>query len=234
MTKNMQQQEENLENLTTPTQQQEGNLENLTTPTAVQPSRKSASPILSGIAVVLSSLALVGTVVTLQQISQLRQATNELKTSLRKATVAPSPAPTTNVAAPANNTSATIQPGQFIQSAFGTSVQVELLSVKRIENPETGKRDVVDVQMRIRRIGDNNLASDSSIDVYGTTARNSATTETYGAVGIDRSTGGVFLWTIRKGASADAYVWLKIPEEVNTVSLFVPQTQVFKDVPIAN
>jgi hypothetical protein len=32
----------------------------------------------------------------------------------------------------------------------------------------------------------------------------------------------------------DAYVWMKIPEGVNTVDIFVPNTAAFKNVPIAN
>ncbi|MEP0871706.1 hypothetical protein NDA01_17985 [Trichocoleus desertorum AS-A10] len=45
---------------------------------------------------------------------------------------------------------------------------------------------------------------------------------------------GISLFQLRLSASADAYVWLRIPEGVNAIDIFIPETAAFKDVPIAN
>lgn len=216
-----------------PSAQAAGDLEDSASSTTVQPSKSRASTLLPSIAIVLSTLALLGTGITLFQLSPLNNQIGQLKTAVRKLETAPKPAPTP---APTPTTTSTeIQPGQFVQPAFGTKARVELLSVKRIPNPETGTRDVVNVQMRIRRLAaDDQLAGDVAIYVYNSTARNPQTGDTYGSIGIDRSTGGVSLSSIPKNASADAYVWLRIPEGINAIDLYIPDTQVFKGVPISN
>lgn len=149
--------------------------------------------------------------------------------------LAPVPqSPTTQTPQVATNTSIGVQPGQFVQPAFGTKGQVELLSVKRIEDPETKARNVVNVQMRIRRVEPDRVYGSDAIYIGGTTARNPETSETYKAASFDRSTGSVSLFLMRPGASADAYVWLRVPEGTNTIDIYVPDTQAFKNVPIAN
>ena len=221
---------------------EEGGLKNTTTPKIEQPSAKRTNIVLPGIAIALSTLALLGTVATLQQISQLRQTIKELKTAVSKSATAVNPeavkAPQSNTisnpAPPVTLSSPEITPGQFVHAAFGKEAQVELLSVKRIQNSETGQRDVVNVQMRIRRLAPDDNYGDNSINVAATTARNPETSQTYEAVGLDRSTGPVSLSSMRKGSSADAYVWLKIPEGVNTIDIFVPDTKAFTKVPISN
>ena len=148
-------------------------------------------------------------------------------------TIAPSPqaqAPATTAPAP----SVDIQPGQYVQPALGTKGQVELLSVKRIQDPESRNRDVVNVQMRVRRLSADKVVGGDIITVGGTTARNPETSETYKAVDlITRSTGSVSLFQLRPQASADAYVWLRVPENVNSIDLYVPEAQAFKNVPIS-
>lgn len=226
---------------------QEGALENAAPATAKQDAGKNISIILPGIAIALSALALVGTGVTLGQISQLRQAMKELKTTVSKSsTPANNLTAATSVQAPISNTTASnpapsptltsteFKPGQFVQPAFGKDAQVELLSAKRIQNPDSGQRDVVNVQMRIRRLAPDDVYGDNNINVGAATARNPETSQTYEAVGYDRATGPVSLGSMRKGSSADAYVWLKIPEGVNTVDLFIPDTKAFMKVPISN
>ena len=129
--------------------------------------------------------------------------------------------------------SAEIQPGQFVRRSYGTKAQVELLSVQRVEDPKTGNRDVVNVQMRIRRL-EEQLGADNMINVGETTARNPQTTETYKAVDpAERSTGSVSLSNMPKGGSADAYVWLRVPPTANTIDIYVPQTAAFNGVPIS-
>jgi len=127
-----------------------------------------------------------------------------------------------------------VQRSQFIQPAFGTKGQVELLSVKRVQDPDTRTRNVVNVQMRIRPFDPDIAYGSDVIYVGGTTARNPETSETYDQAGFDRSTGSVSLSSMRTGASADAYVWLRVPEGVSTIDIYVPDTQAFKNVPISN
>nr|WP_155748023.1 hypothetical protein [Scytonema sp. UIC 10036] len=145
----------------------------------------------------------------------------------------PSPTPTAK-AESKTTASAIIQPGQYVQPSFGKKGQVELLSVKRIKDPETGNRDVVNVQMRIRRLATDNVDSAEVIGVSNTTARNPDTSETYKGVDFKRSTGSVSLFSLRPKASADAYVWLRIPEGVTSLDIFVPDTGAFSNVPIAS
>lgn len=143
--------------------------------------------------------------------------------------------PQTTTQAPAPNNSVTIQPNQYVQNALGTKAQVELLAVKRIKDPQLQTRDVVNVQMRIRRLTPENLSGMDMINVGSTTARNPVTSETYKAVDfINRSTGVVSLIQMRPRSSVDAYVWLRIPEGANTLDIFVPETAAFKNVPISN
>lgn len=89
--------------------------------------------------------------------------------------------------------------------------------------------------MRIRRIEPDRVSGSDIIIVGSTTARNPETSETYKAVNlIDRSTGSVSLFSMRPGASADAYVWLRVPEGTNTINIYVPDIQAFNNVPIVN
>lgn len=218
-----------------------------TTSTEIYPHREAKS-ILSIAALALSALSLLLSGFTLAQIFALQQAINTLKTvntTPTPHTAVPTPssripmpppvvAPAPTITVPVTNTAAQIQPGQYIQPALGTKGKVELLSVKRIQNPDSGSRDVVNVQMRIRRVAADQVYGSDIISVSGTSARNPATRETYNLVNLDRSTGSVSLFTMRPSASADAYAWLLVPETVNTIDIYVPDTQAFKNVPIAS
>ena len=211
--------------------------------------------VLSGFSVALSILACLISGYTAQQVSALRQtieasnraalnsqisapprsmpdqATDGANLSPQTTVPTPSPLQTTETSTTGETTA--IQPGQFVQNAFGTKAQVELLSVKRIKDPELGTRDVVNVQMRIRRSATDTGPNIDSLTIADTTARNPDTSETYKAVSFDRSTGSVSMLTMKRGASADAYVWLRVPEGINTIDIFVPQTAAFKNVPIS-
>jgi hypothetical protein len=112
--------------------------------------------------------------------------------------------------------------------------KVELLSAKRIKDPQSGNRDVVNLQMRVRRVATDGVPPTDSISVAGTTARNPDTSETYKGVAFDRSTGSVPLFQLRPNSSADAYVWLRVPDGVNSLDIFVPDTAAFQNVPISN
>ncbi len=116
-------------------------------------------------------------------------------------------------------------------------MEVELLSVKRIKDPKTGTRDVVNVQFRVQRsnvVRDEDLRGISSLHPSDTKARNPETSETFKALEGNKATGTVWLNEIAKGTSVDAYVWLKVPEGNKSLDLFVEHTQAFKDVPISN
>ncbi|MBD2184667.1 hypothetical protein H6S82_07740 [Planktothrix sp. FACHB-1355] len=161
---------------------------------------------------------------------------------INNSSVNPSPkTPAPQVAATVPSTAALTLPvtvefqsGAFQQLAFGTKAQVELLSAKRIADPQTGNRDVVNVQMRIRRLADK-VAANNLIPVGETTARNTVTSETYKAVNPrQNATGTISLSEIRPGASVDAYVWLKVPPNANTLDIFIPETGAIKNVPISN
>ncbi len=212
----------------------------------------AVSIFLSSVAVLLSTLALVCGGYAAYEAFSMRQELNAVKTD-NKTAIAPNPIPpftpptqtpppsqTTASPSPqtttqaSTTTSQTTQPGQFIQPAFSNKAEVELLSVNRIKDPETSKRDVVNVQMRIRRLAADGISPAQYIGIDSTTARNPNTNETYKPVSYQRSTGSVSLYSLRTNASADAYVWLRIPETVNTIDIFVPDTAPFQKVPIAN
>ena len=214
------------------------------------------SNFLSGIAVVLSILAIVGSGFSAYQVFELREEVNAIansnsgSTPTGEPTSSPTPdadstptvGPTfspTSTASPVPTTEATstnpkIQPGQFVQPAFNTKAQVELLSVRRVADPETGSRNVVNVQFRLRRVAS---PTDPDIDVLNPsaiTARNPNTNETYKAVSPKRATPSVDFGGIGQGASADAYVWLQVPQGINTLDIYIPNAQPFKGVPVSN
>lgn len=215
---------------------------------------------LSGVAVLLSVIALAGAGFALTQMFQLQQSFRELNASVQSSpavsespqspqTVSSPTVPTTESSQQANTE---IQPGQFVQYAFKNRAQVELLSVKRIQNPDNGQRNIVNVQMRVRDLGGRN----GTIVPKQTIARNPETSERYESYDrvvdkalreqarrdnteidrsgrIDRSTTYISIGLLEEGSSADGYVWLLIPEEVQTIDLIIPETAIFEKVPIS-
>lgn len=236
-------------------------------PTVIQYPSNKGNKTLAAIALILSSLALLGTGLTLFQVSQLRQELSQVRDSINTLSTANSNAQTQvplnaqtndgtsatysvvppNTVPPANTlppttapsptitqapaSNAAIQPGQFVQSAFNNKGQIELLKVNRVK----GQPDVVNVQVRVRVLRPQAAIGSDAIYMGGTTARNLETSETYKAVN-GESTGSVSLFSMRleNQSSADAYVWLQIPREVNNVDIYIPNTQAFQNVPITN
>ncbi|MHC0066916.1 hypothetical protein ACWATR_29065 [Nostoc sp. UIC 10890] len=200
------------------------------------------STFLSGVAVLLSTLALGCSGYVAYEVFTLRQtlnATNTVSSTIPTQVPSPTATATTSPQAtvspsPVSATTSAISPGQFVQPAFGKKAEVELLSAKRIKDPETGNRDVVNVQMRIRRLATDGVVGGDIISVASTTARNPETSVTYKGVALNRSTGSVSLFQVRPQASADAYIWLRVPDGVNNLDIFVPDTAAFKNVPISN
>lgn len=197
---------------------------------------------LSSVAVLLSTLALIFSGYTAYQVFILQQTLNTANitapatsTPANITSAAPETSPSPNSTVQSTNASgAAISPGQFLQPAFSNRAEVELLSVKRIKDPQTANRDVVNVQMRVRRLATDGVNPGESLGIFNTTARNPETSETYKGVDFERSTGNVSLFSLRPKVSADAYVWLRVPEGINTLDIFVPDTAAFKNVPISN
>ncbi|MBW4476172.1 MAG: hypothetical protein KME54_04685 [Tolypothrix brevis GSE-NOS-MK-07-07A] len=199
---------------------------------------------LSGVAVLLSTLALMCSGYTAYQVFTLQQTLNSSKipTNITPILIPSSPptpetpttAPSPVTTPPTTATTSTFTPGQFVQPAFGNKAKVELLSLKRIKDPGTGNRDVVNLRVRVRRVAADEVADSDIISIGSTTSRNPDTSETYKAVALERSTGSVSLFQLRANSSADAYVWLRVPEAVNNLDIFVPDTAAFQNVPISN
>lgn len=203
------------------------------------------SNFLSGIAVFASFLALIVSGFNVFQIQSLQQkidtavATLSNTASSTNSTVNTNPVPNQTQSVPNSTTSATnsssgVQPGQFVRNAFSNLAQVELLKVNRVPG-QTGK---VNVSMRIRlKPGTENEGGLITKSIYfaSTTARDPATGETYNAQA-DKATPGVNLklMAINEQASADAYVWLNVPDSVNVIDIYVPDTEAFTGVAIAN
>jgi hypothetical protein len=138
-----------------------------------------------------------------------------------------------NIPSSANNVG--IQPSQFVQPTLGNLGRIELLGVKRVQDPKTGTRDVVNVLYRVYRLAEN-PGFRSRISISQTTARNPDTSEVYEAYGDRKFSGGgsVILKLVKKDIPEDGYVWLKVPEGVNALDIYIPETQAFKNVPITN
>jgi hypothetical protein len=118
------------------------------------------------------------------------------------------------------------------RKAYGRLAEVTLLRVNRIKDPESGTNDLVNVQVRVKRLGDK-LLGNEFINFHGVTARNVDTSETYEAA---RLTSGasepVSLPLLKRGASGDAYVWLRVPADVSNLNIYIPQTEEFANVRI--
>jgi hypothetical protein len=142
----------------------------------------------------------------------------------------PSPTPVETPSAAGN---VGIQPGQFVQPTLENLGRIELLGVKRIQDPKTGNQDVVNILFRVYRLAEKPGPA-SLINISQTTARNPDTSEVYEAYGNRKSTGSVLLRLVKKNIPADGYVWLKVPAGVDTLDIYIPETQVFKNVPISN
>ena len=144
---------------------------------------------------------------------------------------APESTDETNLNSIQNQTSSeSIEPGQFVSIGYDNQLKIELLSAKRIENPKTGKRDVVNVNLRVKR----QVADGKGFLSLGRTkGRNPETSEDYRTVS-NKSTSITRIRRLPENAWANGYFWLKVPEDVNTVDIVIPQTAIFKQVPISD
>lgn len=192
------------------------------------------SNFLSGVAVVLSILALITSGYSAYQVLELRKDVDTADNLQSNATATDNQTPLATPDAqttPEANTA--IQPKQFVQPALDGKAQVELLSVRRIAHPDNGLRNVVNVQFRLRRVTPD-VAGSEALFPAATTASNSITNDSYKAVWANRATPSIALDSIGQNASVDAYVWLQVPQGTNSLDIYVPNTQPFKNVPISN
>ena len=129
----------------------------------------------------------------------------------------------------ANEPNSGIQEGQFVKNGLEGSLEVEIVKVKRIQNPDTGKRDVVTVSFRIKRIQEE--FPKPLLYPKAAKTRNPDTFEEYPTVR-DKHTTSVQLSQLPRDAWADAYFWSQVPEGVGVVDVIIPDTEIFKGVPI--
>ncbi|WP_146087176.1 hypothetical protein [Chroococcidiopsis sp. TS-821] len=210
-------------------------------------SRRS-SRLLSRFAIALSTVAIIFSSLTLARVFILQREVEELENSIEQLTTAPSPTATTSPSNPidsniptpppavaldstaAPSPTATLEPGRFVQPALSNKAQVQLIQVNRIP----GQFDVVNIQMRIRALEPNIPLSDI-INLNDTTASNPGTNETYKVIS-GESTGIVSLGALQSAnqTTVDAYVWLQVPMQVNAIDIYIPNTEPFKNVPIAS
>ena len=123
-----------------------------------------------------------------------------------------------------------IEPGQFVNKGVNNKIEIGLLSVKRIANPDGGAENVVVVQMRVRRIVPKGEVD--SISFSQSKGRNPETSEVYRTIRT-KSTTYLSINSIPKDAWGNAYFWLRVPEEVNVIDIVIPETAIFKNVPIS-
>jgi hypothetical protein len=169
---------------------------------------------LSGVAFLVSICAVAISVFTAYKVSNLEQSLDSLNRSSQNQATSPteqgsvsattSPPPVTSTASNVAVNNVSIQPGQYVQPAWGNKGQVELLAVKRISDPETGTRDVVNVQFRVRHAAstrDEDVSNAKVLWPDHMTTRNPDTSEAYKAINAMRATGSVYLNNVTKGAS---------------------------------
>jgi len=141
---------------------------------------------------------------------------------------------TSNMTAQATS-SLMMQPNGLIRKALDNKAQVQIISAQRLNNPDLSIRNIVNVKMRIWRLGTKQPNFQDVITVSATTARNPDSSDTYRAFDfLNRATHPVFLFYLRPQTYTDAYVWLQVPEGVNTLDLFIPEAGTFRNVPISN
>jgi hypothetical protein len=195
---------------------------------------------LSGIAVVFSFLAFVLSGFSAYQSFSLQQKISSLENT---ASVSANPPNTANETTPANvplvatpnspNASdSAIQPSQFI-SPIATGVgEVELASVKRVQNPDTQKRDLVMVKMNVRRLD----ASDDPKKQwsFSTTDATVSNPETLDKYTILDGTGVIILSDDPVGTRSGAYMKIQVPETVSAIDIYINYVEAFKNIPIEN
>jgi hypothetical protein len=154
------------------------------------------------------------------------------ESSVPQPLASPTTKPDKKGAAPEAKKESNADASKYIQKAYGNKAQVQLLAVDRIENSRTGKRDLVNVQLRIHRLADE-IDATNAINVRETIARNPVSDNTYAPVPSPSTAGAIQLYSIPKGQSVDVDVSLRVPEGVQVLDIYVPQTGTFQQVQIS-
>lgn len=124
-----------------------------------------------------------------------------------------------------------VSPGQFVQPFGNGAGEIELLSATRVNNSPNS--NVVNIQMRIRRLSQqlNNVAD---VDLARSIVLNSRTNERYPV--LRQNTPGedaISLYSLRPNQSINASISVRVPADLQRIDLEIPDTRVFRNVPIA-
>ena len=182
------------------------------------------------VAFFFSSIALVQTVRTQRNVEATLQALNRpTATPVANAgqTTRQSANPPRNLPAIAQR----VESGRFIQPVYNGDGRIELLSADRVNGASDS--NVVNLKMRVQRVreqvnrvGDINLAKIVAI--------NSRTNMRYPAFDFRTPFGNsLSLYSLRPGETTDVMVMLRVPEGLDRVDLQIPETVLFRGVPIA-
>lgn len=120
-----------------------------------------------------------------------------------------------------------IEPGQFVNLGFDNKLKVEIESTKRIQNPDTGDQDIVVVNFRMLSLVPK--MKRTRLSWSNVRGRNPDTSEEYRT---EKRSDATYLDELPNNAWANAYVWLQVPQGVETIDVSVPETAMFRNVPI--
>lgn len=125
-----------------------------------------------------------------------------------------------------------LKPGEFVKSAFDDKVNIEIVRVNRVQNRQTSVKDLVNIQFRVRKVGDGST-KDEKLNAGEITARNQEDSSEYNTSGNDHYTENpILIQSLKKNISVDAYTWLKVPEGIKSIEINVPGAAPFQNVPI--
>jgi hypothetical protein len=123
-----------------------------------------------------------------------------------------------------------VEPGRFLKPAYGGAGEVELLSVQRASTTDSS---LVNVAMRIHRL-DDRVPGVGDLDLFEVVAINSRTNERYPTLNAQSPLGQTFsIYSLRPDQSVNVNVTVRVPANLNRIDLSVPQTSLFRGVPIA-
>ncbi len=125
------------------------------------------------------------------------------------------------------NRSTRIEPGQFVNAAYRGGGKVEIVSVYRGADVDT-----VNVRLKLQRVSDR-IDGNGDINLFAVKAINTRTNLTY-PVRTARTPGNepISLYQLRPGQSTQATITLNVPSDLQRIDLTVPETDVFRNVPI--
>jgi hypothetical protein len=127
-----------------------------------------------------------------------------------------------------NSRPAQVQPGDFVLPTYRGGGKVEILSAYR------GSADLntVNVRLRVERTRDR-IDGNGDINLFDAKAINTRTNITYPVRNV-RTPGNepISLYQIPNGRSVEATVSLDVPSDLQKIDLSLPETDVFRNIPI--